>query len=145
MVLLMYNRQPEAEPGLPSVGRTNANDSSMQDGVGIQTARWCGAREVLLYLACDVCRETERAPADRMHRSRASSRPSGVSADRLATLLTTSPRSDVSARNLVLPIPLAGHKFRRVTACETLGLRCTCGPFTEESRLDGARWERGRW
>ncbi|KYM77093.1 hypothetical protein ALC53_12387, partial [Atta colombica] len=36
---------------LPSVGRTNANDSSMQDGVGIQTAVvWC-PREILFHRA----------------------------------------------------------------------------------------------
>lgn len=48
---------------LPSVGRTNANDSSMQDGVGIRrTMPLRPARELLLYLACDV------QPARRMHR-----------------------------------------------------------------------------
>lgn len=85
---------------LPSVGRTNANDSSMQDGVGIQprgAVVWCGAREVLLYLACDVqrTREWEREREGRkeretgrwMHRTACNSRPPGVSVDRLVYTL----------------------------------------------------------
>lgn len=40
---------------LPSVGRTNANDSSMQDGAGIRRAApFHSARKLLLYLACNV-------------------------------------------------------------------------------------------
>jgi len=81
---------------LPSVGRTNANDSSMQDGVGIQprgAVVWCGAREVLLYLACDVQRkrererEKERETGRWMHRTACNSRPPGVSVDRLVYTL----------------------------------------------------------
>lgn len=48
---------------LPSVGRTNANDSSMQDGVGIQTAVvWCPRGAFIFSM--------RRVQRDRMHRAR---------------------------------------------------------------------------
>lgn len=51
---------------LPSVGRTNANDFHAR--WRRHTPWWCGAREVLLYLACDVQEAKERGTPNRAAR-----------------------------------------------------------------------------
>lgn len=129
---------------LPSVGRTNANDSSMQDGVGIQIAVvWCPRGAFIFSMrVCDVCGER---PSERPFEctARASSRPSGVSADRLVTL-DHRLRDLTAARNIV---PSSAYRPQISTSDSLWDARfygARAAPFSEETRLDDSRRKGGR-